>query len=345
MPDNLLSQEEIDALFAKRKKERAKKQRKSGAPASETAVESDRGGGGGALPQGVVFYDFKNPNRLSREEVQRLRLVHQSFLRSANMSFSLLLETPVDGGLTAVDQLTYREFIQALSPITCIGTGQIEGHDGEFMIELSHTLLFPLLNRMLGGTGTAYDPKRELTEIEISIARHIFDRYLDILARAWSPSEEEDSLAAKLVSIETSPRFVSAASEGQSVLVVVLQVRVGTEEGSLSICYPHTMLEPLLAQLELSQQSGVHRHRQTEIGQSLSAVPIELHAELGNVEIDLSSLVDLKEGDIIRLDKDVNVPIRIFSGDVHVADARPGAKGERNAFQVLRSVGPEVGTT
>ena len=68
--------------------------------------------------------------------------------------------------LVSIDQLTYDEFILSVARPTSLSIVNMAPLEGNAVIELSPSIVFPIVDRILGGKGIALPKPRELTEIE-----------------------------------------------------------------------------------------------------------------------------------------------------------------------------------
>src|SRR5690606_15180476 len=93
----ILSQEEIDALLT-------------------SAADLERSGRL-ALPDdapSVMVYNFRRPDRVSKEQIRSLHFLHDRFARNISTSLSAYLRTVTDVSVMTVEQFTYSEFLMSL---------------------------------------------------------------------------------------------------------------------------------------------------------------------------------------------------------------------------------------
>src|SRR5271166_4136690 len=144
--DRVLSQGEIDKAF-----------RKGHDVSRETSAASARA------------YDFRRPDRIAKDQLRSIHLLHDNFARNLASSLSGYLRAYVIVNLVSVEQLSFAEFTQCLpSPTVLVSLG-VKPFDGNAVLELNPSLVFPLLEMLLGGNGKGAALARETTEIEQSI--------------------------------------------------------------------------------------------------------------------------------------------------------------------------------
>jgi flagellar motor switch protein FliM len=117
----------------------------------------------------VTPYDFKRPERVGKEQMRALQTLHEGFGRNYGAALSGLLRSIVEVKLTSVDQLTYSEFVFSLENPTCFNLLKAEPLEGNLILDINPSILYPIIDRMLGGgRETGALARRPLTEIENS---------------------------------------------------------------------------------------------------------------------------------------------------------------------------------
>lgn len=69
----------------------------------------------------VKVYDFKRPDKFSKDQIRTLYMLHENFARLLNTYLSTNLRTLVNISVASVEQLAYEEFIRSLSNPSVIG--------------------------------------------------------------------------------------------------------------------------------------------------------------------------------------------------------------------------------
>ena len=62
----------------------------------------------------VTLYDFKRPNRVSKEQLRAFKSIHDKMARSLSSQISAVMRSIVEIQLHSVDQMTYGEFLMSL---------------------------------------------------------------------------------------------------------------------------------------------------------------------------------------------------------------------------------------
>jgi len=319
---DILSQEEVDLLL--------------------TAVtEGEVGGGQGTakapdVPR-LANYDFRRPERVSKEQLKGLQSLFEAFARELSILFPPFLRTVVRVDLISIDQLTYDEFILSVARPTALAVVNMAPLEGNAVLELSPAMVFPIVDRVLGGKGQTLAEPRELTEIENRIASRIIMMILDSLKRSWDQLIE---FRLSIVTIESDPLIVQIVAGSEMAVLVGYEIHIGEVVGSMNMCMPLLLLNPILNQI--SQQAHYMRKlspktaelTRATIGQTLAKASLPVDAILGHAVLPLDEVARLQVGDIVQLNASPDEPITVEVGGISRLLAQPGRKGEQSAVQL-----------
>jgi flagellar motor switch protein FliM len=262
----------------------------------------------------VVPYNFRRPDRLSKEQVRALYLLHDLFSHSLSSSLPIFLRTISEVTLISVEQQAYVEYLYGLPDPTAIFTLSMHPLQGVSVLELNPSLAFPVIDRLLGGKGETIASTRAVTEIEQKILEGFLKIVIDDLREAWKPVVDLDML---IVGRETRPQLLQIVAPNEVVLSIVFHVQVGEARGMMSLCVPALILEPIIQKFN---QSFYSRNRDAPVEQTaallnvLSSVTFPVAAELHGTSATMEDLLCLAPGDVLRLDHRVDQPIEISVG-------------------------------
>ena len=327
MADDVLSQSEIDKLLSAIS---------TGDVSAEEIKKEDE-------QKKVKVYDFKRPDKFSKDQIRTLYMLHENFARLLNTYLSTHLRTMVNVEVASVEQLTYQEFIQSLTNPSVIGVVAVPPLKGNIIMEINTGISFSIIDRVLGGKGENTIKPRVLTEIEIAIMRRVIDRALDQLKEVWTNVVRFEP---KLEATEDNPQFVQIVPPSDMVVIITLQMKVGDVEGFMNICMPYLVLEPVMSKLTTTfwVASSVSREDNPEqvevLKRRIEKTYVPFIVELGEINISIRELLTLGFGDVLQLDTKVKDELRCKVGTHTKFYCRPGTSGKRSAVQITR-VAPE----
>ena len=290
---DILSQEEIDALLEVVDDD----------DASESIGEKSKK----EEQQQVIIYDFKRPNRVSKEQLRAIKGIHDKLARNLASQISSVMRSIVEIRLHSVDQMTYGEFLMSLPSPTSFNVFSIKPLDGNCVLEINPSIAFPMIDRLLGGNGEGFETSRELTDIEVNLLDAILRMMMQRLKESWSMiTDMYPHVEAK----ESSPNVVQIVSQNEIVIMVVMEIIVGNSSGMINICYPVIYLEPILSRLAnrdiMLGETSAKKSRNKELKTLIGRAEVLYEAILGKSIVSVNEFLNLKEGDILRLDRSAN---------------------------------------
>lgn len=284
----------------------------------------------------IRVYDFKRPNKFSKDQIHSLQNIHENFCRGLTTYFSGNLHAVVESSVLSIEQITYDEFIRSLPNPTVLGLYSLNPLEGTVLIEVNPSLTFAVVDRLLGGQGKGMEKNRELTEIEKTIMENRLTQMIYISEEAWAEVYE---LKPKFMTMESNPQFTQIVAPNEMIVLITLEIRIGEAVGMINICMPYLVLEPILDKLStfflFSTKAKVTSPEQVQaIRQKIEWAKVDMVAFLGHSEILVRDLLDLREGDVIPLNQSINDPLPIFVGEFMKFKSIPGLHGEHLAVQI-----------
>ncbi len=331
---DILSQGEIDALLS--------------AFATGEGPGGGFGGGGGDDDEEVrevKVYDFNHPDRFSKDQIRTMHNLHDHFARVFSISLSAFLRTIVEVKLVSVDQISYEEFIRSIPNPTYLSIINMDPLEGKALMELSPTLSFPVVDRLMGGRGNVFKKNRELTEIEQTIIEKVLYRAFDCLHEAWA---NVLPLNLSLEQPETNPQLLMQLYlPSEMVILMTFEVTMQDISGTLSFCIPYPTLEPIASELSSTSWFAADKKELSEehaeiLYDRLRRVDIPVIAFAGNAHISVKELLELAEGDVLQLNKRVDDEVVVQVGDEYRYYAKPGESRGKAAVQISKILkGPD----
>ncbi|MEK7475474.1 MAG: flagellar motor switch protein FliM [Candidatus Coatesbacteria bacterium] len=297
-----LSQQELDELLG------ALGEKPGGAAAGDEAAPAGAASRGPGKAGKVKLYDFRRPDRFSKDHIRTLEMVHDSFARFLQASLSTYLRSVVEAKVSSVQQMTYEEFISSLSNPTSINIFTMEPLKGNAVFDVNAELMFAMIDRVLGGPGIVPKKIRELTAIEIPVAERIVVRALDNLREAW---QKVAPIVPKLEQLESNPHFVQIAAPSEIVALIAMDIKVRDQAGRMHLCLPYVLLEPIVPRLlarewiASGQKGGPTSESLLNLKRGLGDTNLRVTVILGRTRLTVDELMGLKAGDVIRLDRNV----------------------------------------
>ena len=317
--DRLLSQDEIDNVF------RGLKESGGDDPAKKAEA-----------------YDFRRPDRIAKDQLRAIHLLHENFARSLASSLSAYLRAYVMVNLVSVEQLSFMEFSQCLPAPTCIVSLGMRPFDGSAVLEMNPSLVFPVLEMLLGGNGkvSAVKVARELTEIEQSILEGLFRIILHDLKESWRAVA---SINFTIESHETEPQLLQVMAPNEAVVAVSMEIRVGENAGMMNLGMPSIVIKMLRQKFD--QQWSVRKTAPTEEEQErvfrlIKPASVHIDARLQGPTLSVDTMLRLQTGDVLTFDYPVERSVNMLVNGKLKFQGQVAGAGRKKAFVVRRVYDP-----
>ena len=277
--------------------------------------------------KGYKLYNFRRPDKFSKDHLRGLQDIHKEFSRQLALVLTAYLRMHLEVDVVSVDQLTYDEFMRSVPNPISIAIFELNPLPGQILLGISFEVLSSIVDRMLGGVGNIESKARELTDVEESLIKKMIERTVQTLAEAWSHVIPVDG---NLIGLDNNYSGIQVATPGEIVALITLEVHIaGKYYGLLSLCFPYPVLENVLSQLttqHIFQTKGLiatSEERQKMI-KKLDTSLVDLNVLFGQTVITMQVFLDLKEGDVLKLDNAATEDLIVKVNGERKFYARPG---------------------
>lgn len=326
---DILSQGEIDALL------QSLNTSESGSDGAAPAPKPiSRSNGRTLAPLAYEVYDFRRPDKFSKEQLRTLQMLHETFSRLAGTNLSAYLRNSVHIDLISLEQVPYEEYLRSINQSVFTITS-LPPLTGQSVLEVEFSLVFTMLDKMLGGPGRAID-RTVLTEIEEPLVRQIIERLLVSLKASW---EGVVVVNPCVEGLETSAQFVQIAPPSDIVVSILFEVRIGDVRGAMSLCIPYMVLKPITAKLSSQKWfvTGQRRHTAQSRNQLVAHVEntaVDCAVQLGTADVTVRDFINLKSGDVVVLDqkKDRDLIMKVAGSSKYLGV--PALEGKNVVFTI-----------
>lgn len=304
------------------------------------------GGGGSSRPttrnadfnSQISIYDFKRPERVSKEQMRAFRALHESFSREFGAALSGMLRSIIEVKLISVDQLTYSEFVFSLENPTCFNLLESETLEGHIILDISPSIIFPIIDRLLGGNGDSQGsyPNRPLTEIEIRLVSRITGLAIEGIESAWSNLCD---WKLKVSQVESNPQLVQIVPPNEVIVLISFEVTMGETRGIINLCIPFNTIEPLSNKLTSDTWSAYKKkspdlRQQLSLETSVTQSKIHMKVDLDNSKLTTGEVLNLAVGDVIMCNKGSAQSLTVELEGNPVFTAYPGVYKGHKAISI-----------
>lgn len=324
----ILSQNEIDSLLS---------------ALSSGDIEPDE------LPQEeeqvkIKYYDFKRPQKFSKDHIRTLELVHDNYARIISNYLTAQLRTNVKVKFESVQQITYEEFIHSIPNTTVLTLFKMPPLSGQILLETNEEFVLRIFDVLAGGQGTKKPKFKELTDIEKNLIRHVNQGLISNLKLAW---EDVVDVNPEVESVETNPALNQTLAPNEPVALITFSVEMFGTNIFINLCIPFLSLEKILDKLVVQywfseNDDEILKESKEKLNKNIRKVSVELKAMLGNSKITVNDFLNLQLGDIITLDNRAVSPIEVYVEEQLTFLAKPGLHGKNKAVQIIDYIDKDV---
>jgi len=272
-------------------------------------------------------YNFHTPKKFTKDRLKLLRSVYDNYSRLISSHLTSLLRIGCEVELFEIEEQRYYEFNNALGDDNLLAFIGVElGKNGleedPVLMVMSNTVMYTMLDRMLGGTGEApYAGEDEesssgYTDIEVAVYEMILGHVAPIMDDVW---QNYLSIKFKYSKVEANPNLIQAISIDEIVVIVTFNVAVGETQGQISVCLPGSILDKVFKQFEQVSVGGSRkkenqtRDEKQNIIRGIENSILDIKAEFGSSTILMEDLFSMNVGDVLNLNipkaSEVNIDI------------------------------------
>ena len=312
-----LSQDEIDAFFKNR----------PGDAANNPDLK--------ATP-----FDFRRPDRIPKSQLRAIRFLHENFVRSLVSSLTAYLRAYLSGSLISVEQVPYATFLEGLPPQTCMVPLSLLPFGGNALLEINPSLIYPILELLLGGKNTSAKANRELTEME----RHLLDSLLRLIARdleeTWKGVADVEF---KIDSPETGRQLIRTLGPTEAVVAIGMEFRIDDASGMINLAMPSITIKGMVQKFDqhwTAGQTDPSDAEQRQVLKMLRRATVEVEPQLVS-SLSVKDLLALEVGSVVVLDHTVNRPVKSNVNGKTKFDGEVVCAGAHRAFLIETVESPE----
>jgi flagellar motor switch protein FliM len=310
MTDEILSQDEIDALLR-------------GIEGGEVETETAE------APSGIRHYDFTSQEKIVRGKMPSLDIINERLARSFRISLASDIRKIVDVVNVNVNITKFYDFLRSVPFPSSLNIIRLEPLRGFSLVAFDAPMIFTLIEFYFGGTGKGYyKPEgREFTPIEQRIIHKVVMMFLESMEEAWKPVFP---IKPHYVRTEMNPQFVTIVTPVDVVIEIEFILEIETRECRIMVCIPYSSVEPIKDKLYsafLADRDEMDMKWIGRIKAQIKQAPILIEGVLGKVTIDFKTLLNLKTGDVITLQRRIDEDIDLL------VEGIPKFKGKLGTFK------------
>jgi flagellar motor switch protein FliM len=314
-----LSQDEVDALL-------------QGVTGSTDAAAAP------APPaEGLPVYNLGTDEHVVRSRMHTLEVINERFARHLRSALLNFMRRSADISVGAVQIQKYGEFIRHLPVPANINLMQMKPLRGTALFVFDPKLVFLVVDNLFGSDGRYHVrvEGRDFTQTEQRIIKRLLNLTLDSYGQAWQPVYPLDF---EYVRSEMHARLANIVSPNEVVINTTFLIEFGPIGGSLHVCIPYSMIEPIRDLLSNPLQGEVEIDKRwvKQLARQVQSADVELQAHFLNIASTIGQVLRLQVGDVLP----VEIPETIVAqvNGVPVMECGYGTSNNHYALRVQKMI-------
>lgn len=286
--------------------------------------------------------DFTRPTKFTPDHERRLHRALVAFCRTSSTRLSAELRLPIEIEMSEATQLTWANAHDRLSSTALCAVVELQPAGTEMLLAADSGFILTGIESLLSGPCTETPPERRLTEIDLALARRLFDGLLAQLNVVW---RDLAGVELSLAGVDTQMETAQVAPVSEPTLSLAMRARVQGTDFALTLLVPHRSIAPVEARILGRHADGGEGPSESErrhLREALAGVEVELCTEIVGEEIPATRALELQPGETLELGARVADGLGLCVEGVRVLRAKPGRSGSRRAAQVTAAIEPDA---
>lgn len=286
----------------------------------------------------VKTYDFRTANRFPKEQIRTFSIVFQAFSQLLSNKLTSMLRTLCECEVLSIEECSFNEFNNSLPIPVVLAVFRAPPMNGSQLIEISPEVAYMIISRLFGGNVAGLDNIKQFTEIELTVIERVIRQVIGTYDEAW---KKVFDVEARMERIESSAQFVQITGLNEPVAIIGLNLKIGEDEGIISICIPHAAIEPVTKQLNSrllhssAREVDLLSRRPEVIKERLLSTRVSLTAFFNTTSATVSDIVNLQVGDVVKLDHKTKDPLTVKVEHIPKFITKVGTVDSKTALQIV----------
>lgn len=286
--------------------------------------------------------DFTRPTKFTPDHERRLHRALAAFCRTSSTRLSAELRLPIELEIAEVTQLTWANAHDRLSSTALCALVELQPSDTEMLLAADSGFILTGIESLLSGPCEGTPPERRLTEIDLALARRLFDGMLAQMNVVW---RDLAGVELRLSGVDSQLETAQTAPVSEPTLALAMRARMQGTEHALTLLVPHRAIAPVEARILGRHGGGGEAPSPAErqaLHDALAGVEVPLCAEIAGGEIAASRALALAPDSTLELGARVADGLALCVEGVQVLRGKPGRSGSRRAVQVSEAIEPDA---
>jgi flagellar motor switch protein FliM len=286
--------------------------------------------------------DFTRPTKFTPDHERRLHRALVAFCRTTSTRLSAELRLPIELEVAEATQLTWANAHDRLSSSALCAVVELQPVGTQMLLGADSGFVLTGIESLLSGPCEETPPERRLTEIDLALARRLFDGLLAQLTVVW---RDLAGVELSLAGVDSQLETAQVAPVSEPTLALTMRARMQGTEFSLALLVPHRAIAPVEGRILGRHADGAEAPdpaTRQHLREALAGVEVAVRAQIPGPQKPAAEVLRLQPGETLGLDARVADGLGLCVEGVRVLTAKPGRSGSRRAVQVLEAIEPDA---
>ncbi len=284
--------------------------------------------------------DFTRPTKFTPDHERRLGRALAAFCRTSSTRLSAELRLPIELEFVEATQLTWANAHDRLTSTALCGVVELRPTETQVLLGVDSAFMLTGIESLLSGAPEEPVADRRLSEIDLALARRLFDDMLGQLTVVW---RDLTGTELELLGIDSQLETAGVAPVSEPTLELLMQAKMLGHDYAMTLLLPHLAIAPIEERI-LGRHAGGEEAPDPVTGlrlrEAMAGIEVPLRAEIAGPQTPAAAVLGLKPGQTLRLGGRVGEGLGLCVDGVRVLRAKPGRSGSRRAVQVLEAIEP-----
>ncbi len=307
----VLSQEEIDLILGQ-----ARDPGKAAKPTKQVEPWNPRGSG-----------------ELHNEHTRAITTLHEGCARNMGHSLGAYLRVPFEVSLLSVEQLLFEEFFHSIQETTYLQALHLQPQDAIAVLQIDNSIVFPIIDVLLGGIGTKSEIAREVSEIEEQIMDGVTRLIVRELASGWAPLGFDITPGQRFSAVQIQ-RYLPPQEKA---LGLSFEITLNDNKGMMNLVFPTSLSSAM--RRKLSEPLEYRKPKACALSSArmrdhVWACRFDVSLSMPNIRLRVKDLIAAQPGSVLDLRVPESSPASLVLDGRQVFDARAVRIGTQRAAQL-----------
>jgi len=309
-----LSQTEIDAILGK-----------ACAPGREQSSADQRV---------IQPCNFRSAGQMSERYARFITNLFEAFARNVSNSLGAYLRTRFEMVLVSVEQMPVREFLGEFRESGFVDVLSLQPDNTPVLMQVDSSLVFPIIDVLLGGFGTPPPRSRDMTEID----EEIMDGVAQIICRQLEATWQPMGISIRSDDHKKTAQVQNVFPSNEKLTILTFEIKLNEILGAVTLTFPTSFASAMLREISADprKKPRFRSGRRTGLRERVLACTFSGTVGIANLRVPLRELVALRPGSVLDLRLPMKNPAALILGGREYFEAAPVRSGEQRAAQLLR---------